>query len=136
MQFGILIGIFSGIISFVPFIGAILGGVLAVSLALIQFNLTSPVLLVGAVFLVGQILEGNFLTPKLIGDAVGLHPVWVIFSLLAGGALFGFLGILLALPTAVVLGVLFRFGLKYYLRSSVYHGNEVDGNLETLDDKK
>ena len=136
LQFSVLIGLFSGIISFVPFIGAILGGGLAVSLALIQFNVTSPVLFVGAIFLVGQLLEGNFLTPKLIGEAVGLHPIWVIFSLLAGGALFGFLGILLALPTAVVLGVLFRFGLKYYLRSSVYHGNEVDRNLETLDDKK
>jgi predicted PurR-regulated permease PerM len=136
LQFGILIGIFSGIISFIPFIGAILGGVLAVSLALIQFNLTSPVLFVGTIFLAGQLLEGNFLTPKLIGDAVGLHPIWVIFSLLAGGALFGFLGILLALPTAVVLGVLFSFGLKYYLRSSIYHGNEVDRNLRTLDDKK
>ena len=123
-------------ISFIPFVGTILGGVLAVVFSLIQFNLTSPVLFVCAIFLLGQLLEGNFLTPKLIGDAVGLHPIWVIFSLLAGGALFGFLGILLALPTAVVLGVLFRFGLKYYLSSSVYHGNEVDGNLETLDDKK
>jgi predicted PurR-regulated permease PerM len=77
---------------------------------------------VAAVFFVGNVIEGNFLTPKLVGDRVGLHPVWIIFSLLAGGALFGFVGILLAVPVASVVGVVTRFTLTRYLHSSLYHG--------------
>jgi predicted PurR-regulated permease PerM len=78
--------------------------------------------LVAVIFLVGQVLEGNFLTPKLVGDRVGLHPVWIIFALLAGGALFGFVGLLLAVPVAAVVGVLVRFSIGQYRASRLYLG--------------
>ena len=123
LQFGVLIGLFSGIISFIPFVGAILGAVFSVGLSIFQFESYTPILLVTAIFFVGQLLEGNFLTPKLIGDAVGLHPVWIIFALLTGGSMFGFLGVLLALPIAVVVAVFTRFGMARYLQSTIYHGN-------------
>ncbi len=80
--------------------------------------------LTAGLFIVGQAIEGNFLTPKLVGERVGLHPVWVIFALLAGGALFGFLGVMLAVPVAAAIGVLARFGLKQYLASPLYKGHE------------
>jgi len=123
LDFGVVIGIFVGLISFVPFVGAIVGGLLSVGLAAVQFSSWEPVAIIAAVFVVGQILEGNVLTPKLVGDAVGLHPVWVIFALLAGGALFGFVGVLLALPVSAVVGVLCRFALSRYLASPLHlHG--------------
>lgn len=123
LQFGVVIGIFVGLISFVPFVGAIIGGLLSIGLAAAQFDSWQPVGIIAGIFVVGQILEGNVLTPKLVGGAVGLHPVWVIFALLAGGALFGFVGVLLALPAAAVIGVLTRFGLAEYLASPLHlHG--------------
>jgi predicted PurR-regulated permease PerM len=123
LQFGVVIGIFVGLISFVPFVGAIVGGLLSIGLAAVQFDTWQPVAIIAGIFVIGQILEGNVLTPKLVGGAVGLHPVWVIFALLAGGALFGFVGILLALPAAAVTGVLTRFGLAEYLASPLHlHG--------------
>ena len=122
LQFGILIGIFAGIVSFIPFVGAILGAIFSIGFSIIQFETYTPILLVAGIFLVGQVLEGNFLTPKLIGEAVGLHPVWVIFALLTGATLFGFLGVLLALPIAVVVAVLIRFSLSSYLESEIYSG--------------
>ena len=123
LDFGLVIGLFSGLISFVPFVGAILGGVLSVGLALAQFDSWQPVAIIAAIFAAGQVLEGNFLTPNLVGDAVGLHPVWVIFGLLAGGTLFGFVGVLLAVPAAAVIGVLTRFALARYLASPLHlHG--------------
>ena len=122
LQFGILIGIFAGIVSFIPFVGAILGAIFSIGFSIIQFDTYTPILLVAGIFLVGQVLEGNFLTPKLIGEAVGLHPVWVIFALLTGATLFGFLGVLLALPIAVVVAVLIRFSLSSYLESEIYSG--------------
>ena len=122
LQFGILIGIFSGIVSFIPFVGAILGGIFSIGFSIIQFDTYTPIFFVAGIFLVGQVVEGNFLTPKLIGEAVGLHPVWVIFALLTGATLFGFLGVLLALPIAVVVAVLIRFSLSSYLESEIYSG--------------
>lgn len=123
LNFGLVIGLFAGLISFVPFVGSTLGGLLSVGLAFAQFGDWQPVAIVAAVFVAGQLLEGNFLTPTLVGDAVGLHPVWVIFGLLAGGALFGFVGVLLAVPAAAVIGVLVRFGLAQYLASPLHqHG--------------
>ena len=127
LQFGILIGTFVGIVSFVPFVGAILGAIFSLGFSVIQFETYTPIFLVAAIFLVGQVLEGNFLTPKLIGEAVGLHPVWVIFALLTGATLFGFLGILLALPIAVVVTVLIRLSLTNYFESEIYSGkSDVD----------
>ena len=122
LQFGILIGIFAGIVSFIPFVGAILGAIFSIGFSIIQFETYTPIFFVAGIFLVGQVLEGNFLTPKLIGEAVGLHPVWVIFALLTGATLFGFLGVLLALPIAVVVAVLIRFSLRSYLESEIYNG--------------
>ena len=122
LQFGILIGIFAGIVSFIPFVGAILGAIFSIGFSIIQFETYTPILFVAGIFLVGQVVEGNFLTPKLIGEAVGLHPVWVIFALLTGATLFGFLGVLLALPIAVVVAVLIRFSLSSYLESEIYSG--------------
>lgn len=123
LDFGLVIGLFAGLISFVPFVGSILGAILSVGLAMAQFDTWQPVAIIAAIFMVGQVIEGNFLTPNLVGDAVGLHPVWVIFALLAGGALFGFLGVLLAVPVAAVIGVLTRFALEHYLASPLHlHG--------------
>lgn len=123
LNFGLVIGLFAGLISFVPFVGSTVGAILSVGLAAAQFDSWQPVAIVAGVFLAGQLIEGNFLTPNLVGDAVGLHPVWVIFALLAGGALFGFLGVLLAVPVAAVIGVLTRFALEHYLASPLHlHG--------------
>jgi predicted PurR-regulated permease PerM len=124
LDFGLVIGLVAGLLSFVPFVGAAAGLLGAVGLAIVQFDDWVRIAVVAAIFLVGQMLEGNLLTPRLVGDRVGLHPVWVIFALLAGGALFGFVGILLAVPVAAALGVLIRFLLERYLESEVYGGGE------------
>ena len=123
LEFGVVIGVFAGLISFVPFVGAIFGGLLSIGLAYLQFEAWTNIVIIAGIFILGQILEGYILTPKFIGEAVGLHPVWVIFSLLAGGALFGFLGVLLALPMAAIVGVLFRFCINHYKNSSYYNGS-------------
>ncbi|MBI1774814.1 MAG: AI-2E family transporter [Proteobacteria bacterium] len=120
LDFGVLIGVFVGLLSFIPLVGALVGGVLSVGLGLIQFDRWTDVALVAGVFAVGQVLEGHVLAPRLIGDKVGLHPVWIMFALLAGGALAGFLGVLLAVPAAAVIGVLARFALARYLESPFY----------------
>ncbi len=123
LDFGLVIGMISGLLSFIPFVGTLFGFVASVGIALFQFDETWRIGLVVGLFLFGQAIEGNVLTPKLVGDKVGLHPVWVIFALMAGGALFGFVGVLLAMPVAAVLGVLTRFLLKRYTDSSFYRGH-------------
>jgi len=127
LDFGLVIGLVAGLLSFVPYVGAIVGLLLSVGLALVQFDAWLPIAIVAAVFVLGQVVEGNFLTPKLVGESVGLHPVWIIFALLAGGTLFGFVGILLAIPAAAVVGVGVRFGLGRYLASS-YFGSPSGGD--------
>ena len=122
LKFGLLVGIVAGLLAFIPFVGATIGFVVAVGLALVQFDGWVPVAVVGAIFLAGQVLEGNFLQPKLVGDRVGLHPVWIIFAVFAGGALLGLLGVILAVPLAAVLGELVRFGHARYLTSPLYTG--------------
>ena len=125
LQFGLVIGLFSGLVSFVPFVGALLGLLLSMLMAVIQFIPEGDYLRLGltaAVFIVGQTIEGNFLTPKLLGSHIGLHPVWVMFALFAGGALIGFVGILIAVPVAAVFGVLTRYALQQYLGSRLYLG--------------
>ena len=124
LDFGLVIGILAGLLSFIPYIGALTGAVASVGLALLQFDDPVRIVIVAVIFAVGQAVEGNYLTPKLVGGRVGLHAVWVIFALLAGGALFGFVGVLLAVPVAAVIGVLIRFSLKLYLESEIYHGEE------------
>jgi predicted PurR-regulated permease PerM len=120
LEFGLVIGALIGFLAFIPFVGALTGAVLSIGLAATQFESWSRVLVVVIVFVVGQTLEGNFLTPKLVGDRVNLHPVWVMFAILAFGALFGFIGILVAVPVAAVIGVLVRFALACYLASDLY----------------
>ncbi len=122
---GLLVGLMAGLLSFIPYVGSITGFVASIGLAAFQFGPTNFLMLglTAGIFLVGQAVEGNFLTPKLVGDRVGLHPVWVIFALLAGGTLFGFLGVMLAVPVAAAIGVLVRFGLRQYLASPLYKGH-------------
>lgn len=120
LEFGLIIGILAGVLTFIPYVGFATGFVLALGLALIQFGNLSGLLWVVGVFAVGQVLEANVLAPKLVGERVQLHPVWVIFALFAFGTIFGFLGVLLALPAAAVVGVLARFALGRYLASPLY----------------
>jgi len=124
LPFGLVVGIAAGLLTFIPYLGAATGLVIGLAIAFVNFDGWSGPISVAIVFAIGQVIEGNFLTPKLVGDRVGLHPVWIIFALLAGGALFGFLGLLLAVPTAAAIGVLVRFALARYLASPVYLGPE------------
>jgi predicted PurR-regulated permease PerM len=120
LEFGLIIGILAGILTFIPYVGFATGFVLALGLGLVQFSHWMDLLWVVGVFALGQILESNVLSPKLVGERVHLHPVWVIFALLAFGTMFGFLGVLIALPAAAVIGVLVRFALGRYLASPLY----------------
>lgn len=121
LELGLLIGLFAGLASIVPYMGFIVGISAAVAAALFQFGIDPyPLLGILAVFGVGQMLEGMLLTPMLVGDRIGLHPVAVIFAILAGGQLFGFTGVLLALPVAAVIMVLLRHGHELYKLSSLY----------------
>ena len=123
LEFGLVVGLGIGVLSFIPYVGSIIGLITAVGIALAQFPSWGPVGLVLGLFALGQILEGYVLTPRLVGNRVGLHPVWVIFALLAGGALFGFVGLLLAVPSAAVIGVLTRFAVARYLGSRFFRGD-------------
>ena len=123
LEFGLIIGLIAGLVSFIPYVGALLGGVLAIGLALIQFwGDFELVALVVGVFIVGQIFEGNILTPKLVGNSVGLHPVSLILALSLFGAFFGFIGLLLAVPLAASAGVILRFFIKKYKMSRLFLG--------------
>ncbi len=123
LQFGLLVGAFAGIITFIPYIGALIGGALAIGLGLFQFWGDWVSLgLVAGVFMVGQALEGNVITPKLVGNSVGLHPVWLLFALSVFGSLFGFVGMLVAVPVAAIIGVLIRFGISQYQEGRLYQG--------------
>ncbi len=125
LNFGLLIGLFAGLVSFVPYVGAMLGLVLAVGVALVQFwPEWHMVVLVAGIFVFGQLVEGNILQPRFVGRSVGLHPVWLIFALFAFGSLFGFVGLLIAVPAAAAVAVLVRFALSRYLMSPLYTGTD------------
>lgn len=127
LNFGLLIGITAGVLSFIPYVGSLTGLILSVGVAIVQgpgWGLLGVVL---AVQISGQFIEGNILTPRFVGEAVGLHPVWVMFALLAFGSLFGFTGLILAVPIAAVIGVLTRFGIRQYVASPLYSGTESAG---------
>lgn len=127
LNFGLLIGLISGLITFVPYVGSMTGLILSLGVAVAQFWPDyGSILMVLGIFLVGQFLEGYVLSPKLVGESVGLHPVWLIFALLAFGYLFGFVGLLVAVPLAATIGVLVRFALRRYLESSFYTGENSD----------
>ncbi len=123
LKFGLAIGLTAGLMSFIPFVGALVGGLMAIGVGLVQFwpDFTSILIIIG-IFAAGQFLEGNFLSPKLVGSSIGLHPVWLMFALFAFGYVFGFVGLLLAVPMAAAAGVLVRFALNQYLASKLYHG--------------
>lgn len=123
LQFGLVVGAVAGLITFIPYVGAVVGGALAIGLALFQFwGDWLTIGLVAGIFVLGQVAEGNFLTPKLVGSSVGLHPVWLIFALSVFGALFGFVGMLVAVPVAAAIGVLARFATSQYTNSRLYRG--------------
>lgn len=121
LNFGLLIGLTAGVLSFIPYVGTITGFVLSIGMALVQFwpEWTMVAVVLG-IFVLGQFVEGNFLQPVLVGDRVGLHPVWLMFALFAFGYLFGFAGLLLAVPLAACVGVLVRFAVKRYKESPLY----------------
>lgn len=120
LEFSLLIGLLAGLVSFVPYLGLVIGIVAASIAALLQFHSFLSIVPVLIVFGVGQLISDLFLTPKLVGDRIGLHPVAVLFAVLAGGHLFGFFGILLALPAAAVIAVVLRHAHDEYLRSGFY----------------
>lgn len=123
LNFGLLIGVGAGLISFVPYVGTLIGLIVAIGVGLVQFGPDAMKLgLIAAVFFGGQMFDGYVLQPNLVGKSVGLHPVWLMFALFAFGSLFGFVGLLIAVPLAAAVGVLVRFALKRYLASSFYTG--------------
>jgi predicted PurR-regulated permease PerM len=125
LDFALLIGLVAGLITFVPYIGSMTGLMIAASVAIAQFWPDwKRILVVIAIFLVGQFIEGNIVSPKFVGERVGLHPVWMMFAMFAFGYLFGFVGLLIAVPLAAAIAVLFRFGLRQYLASPFYTGEK------------
>ena len=131
LNFGVVIGTVAGLISFIPYVGAIVGGALAIGVAVFQFwGDWWWVLGVAAVFQVGQLVEGNILTPNLVGSSVGLHPVWLLFALSLFGALFGFIGLLVAVPVSAAIGVVARFFVDQYRQGRLYRGLESTGDDE------
>ena len=123
LNFGLVVGVVAGALTFIPYVGALVGGALAIGLALFQFwGDWLWILLIYGIFQAGQFVEGNILTPRLVGQSVGLHPVGLIFALSAFGALFGFVGLLVAVPVAAAIGVILRFGISQYKSSLLYRG--------------
>jgi predicted PurR-regulated permease PerM len=125
LDFALLIGLIAGLITFVPYIGSMTGLMIAASVAIAQFWPDwKRVVVVVFIFLVGQFVEGNIVSPKFVGERVGLHPLWMIFAMFAFGYLFGFVGLLIAVPLAAAIAVLFRFALRQYLASPLYTGEK------------
>ncbi len=123
LNFGLAVGFIAGLVTFIPYLGALIGGALAIGLALFQFwGEWGSIGLIAGIFVVGQVVEGNFLTPKLVGHSVGLHPVWLLLALSVFGAMFGFVGMLVAVPVAASLGVLARHATGQYLKGPLYRG--------------
>lgn len=123
LKFGFLIGLMAGVLSIVPMVGSAIGLVAAVVVAWFQSHEWGYVGIIAAIFLIGQLLEGNVITPRIMGQAVGLHPLWILFALLAGGSLFGIVGMFLAVPVAAIIGVLAAFAIAQY-KASPYFGAE------------
>jgi predicted PurR-regulated permease PerM len=121
LNFGFLIGSVAGVISFIPFVGTIVGFLLSVGVAIFQFWPDwAWILVIVGIFAVGQFIEGNILQPRLVGSSIGVHPVWLMFALFAFGSLFGFVGVLLAVPVTAAIGVLVRFAVERYRMSPLY----------------
>lgn len=125
LKYGFLIGLMAGLLSIIPYVGSAVGLATAVIVAWFQAGEISYVGIIAVIFLVGQFLEGNFLSPKLVGDSVGMHPLWVLFAVMAGGAVFGIVGMILAVPVAAVAGVLISFFIGIYKKSALYQEKPV-----------
>lgn len=131
LNLALLVGLIVGLVSFIPYLGAIVGVLVAVIAMLVQTQELLPFVWLALVFGLGQVLESNVLTPLLVGDRIGLHPVTVIFAVMAGGQLFGFVGVMLALPVAAVLAVLMRHAKQRWLNSPLYlHGAQLSASPE------
>lgn len=126
LNYGLVVGLAAGLISFIPFIGAAVGLFLSAGFGYLQFGWSVEPFLMALVFVAGQAVETYVLTPRLVGSRVGLHPVWVMFAVLAGGALFGFLGMLIGVPVAAAVGVLARFAIDRYKASALYRGGDAE----------
>jgi predicted PurR-regulated permease PerM len=124
LDHGLLVGLLTGVLSIVPFVGMAVGMMAGLAVAWFQFDAWTPIAFVLGVFVMGQVVEGNWLTPKLVGERVGLHPVWVMLAVMGGGAIFGLVGVMLAVPVAATLGVLVRYALARYLASRLYLGRD------------
>lgn len=123
LNFGLAIGLISGLLSFIPYVGFLVGMILSIGVALVQFWPDwIMIVVIAAIFFVGQFLEGNVLYPKLVGQSIGVHPVWLMFSLFCFSVIFGFVGLLLAVPMVAIVGVLVKFMLQKYLGSPLYLG--------------
>jgi predicted PurR-regulated permease PerM len=124
LDFALLIGLLNGVLTIIPYIGSVVGALLGVGMAIEQFwPQWIPIAIVCAIFAVGQFITAYVLGPKLVGDKVGLHPVWLLFAMVAFGYLFGFVGLLVAVPLAAAIAVLFRFWLVHYFESPLYRGH-------------
>ncbi len=123
LEMGIFVGFLAGLISFIPYVGSISGFLMAMALVVTQYGTLPRIVAVLVVFCIGQFVEGNFLTPKLVGENIGLHPVWVMFALLAGGVLLGLLGMIIAVPCAAIIGVWLKYLIRNYKQSSMYLEN-------------
>jgi predicted PurR-regulated permease PerM len=136
LNYGFLIGICAGILSIIPLVGSTLGLVVSVVIAWFQTGDLVYTGIIAAIFLTGQFIEGNFLSPKIVGDSVGLHPLWIIFALLAGGSLFGIVGMLIAVPVAAVIGVLSGFAIERYKASPLYQRASEEKAVLTMTEGK
>lgn len=122
LQHGAIIGLLTGLFSFIPYVGMFVGVAVGITVAVFQFDQFWQVALIGGVFALGQFIEGNFLTPRVVGSRIRLHPVWVMFAVLAGTALFGLVGTFLGTPAAAVIAVLIRFGIRQWRESRYFRG--------------
>jgi predicted PurR-regulated permease PerM len=137
LRYGLLVGLGTGLMSFVPFVGWALGFITATTIAVVQFWPDyMPILVVIGVFIGAQVLDAGFLSPNIVGSKIGLHPVWLIFSLFVFSYLFGFVGVLVAVPIAAAVGVLVRFAVKVYLASDVYRGEDAAPAAASVSDNR
>lgn len=136
LNYGFLIGLGAGLFSIIPLVGSTLGLIVAVVVAWFQTGDFVYTGIIAAIFMAGQFIEGNFLSPKMVGDSVGLHPLWIMFALLAGGSLFGIVGMLIAVPVTAVIGVLFSFAIKQYKASPLYQTEPEPSSIILPEDEK
>lgn len=131
LNYGIAIGLTTGLLSFVPYVGFLTGFVLSMGVAIVQFWPDGVwIAVIFGIFLVGQFIEANVLYPKFVGNSIGVHPVWLMFALFAFGLIFGLIGIVLAMPMIAITGVLVRFAVKKYKSSVLYLGTDVEDSVD------